>query len=108
VELTERWNFFDQLMPLYNTKPRFYRESFPSTSLMDKAHKFLASISSGDSVWKMITSVTSQAMKTHQRRGVLTRSIEPYDSDQECVHSSKAFSFFISSHFFFWKSIASH
>ncbi|XP_047054778.1 uncharacterized protein LOC124660971 isoform X3 [Lolium rigidum] len=83
VELTERWNFFDQLMPLYNTKPRFYRESFPSTSLMDKAHKFLASISSGDSVWNMITSVTSQAMKTHQRRGVLTRSIEPYDSDQE-------------------------
>ncbi|KAM0887665.1 hypothetical protein ACQ4PT_028871 [Festuca glaucescens] len=83
VEFTERWNFFDQLMPLYNTKPRFYRESFPSTSLMDKAHKILASISSGDSVWKMITSVTSQAMKTHQRRGILTRSIEPYDSDQE-------------------------
>ncbi|KAF7033919.1 hypothetical protein CFC21_044986 [Triticum aestivum] len=80
VEHKEHWNFLDQFMPLYSTQSRFYRQSFPSTSLMDKAHKLLASISSGDSVLKMITSVTSQATQTPQRRGVLVWPIEPYDS----------------------------
>ncbi|KAI5001396.1 hypothetical protein ZWY2020_026046 [Hordeum vulgare] len=81
VELKEHWNFLDQFRPLYSTQSRFYRESFPGTSLMDKAHKLLASISSGDSVLKMNTSVTSQATQTPQRRGVLVRPIERYDSD---------------------------
>uniref|UniRef100_A0ACD5XIY8 Uncharacterized protein n=1 Tax=Avena sativa TaxID=4498 RepID=A0ACD5XIY8_AVESA len=39
-------------MPLYSTNSRFYGESFPSTSLMDKTHKLLGSISSIGSVWK--------------------------------------------------------
>ncbi|KAE8771400.1 Ninja-family protein AFP3 [Hordeum vulgare] len=76
LELKKHWNFLDQLMPLYSTQSRFYGETFPSTILMDKAH-----ISSGDSVLKIITSVTSRATQTRQRRGVLIRPIEPYDSD---------------------------
>ena len=85
MEVKKRWNFLDQLMPLYSTQSGFYKEDFPSTSLMDKTHKLLASISSDDSVWKIITSVTSRATQTPQRRGVLIRPIEPYDSDDECV-----------------------
>ncbi|XP_044359906.1 uncharacterized protein [Triticum aestivum] len=81
MEVKKRWNFLDQLMPLYSTQSGFYKEDFPSTSLMDKTHKLLASISSDDSVWKIITSVTSRATQTPQRRGVLIRPIEPYDSD---------------------------
>uniref|UniRef100_A0ACD5WQH4 Uncharacterized protein n=1 Tax=Avena sativa TaxID=4498 RepID=A0ACD5WQH4_AVESA len=42
-------------MPLYSTNSRFYGESFPSTSLMDKTHKLLGSISSIGSVWKKLT-----------------------------------------------------
>jgi hypothetical protein len=85
VELKEHWNFLDQLMPLYSTKSRFYTESFPGTSLMDKAHKLLASISSGNSVSKMITSGMSQVSLTPERRGVLIRPIGPDDSDDEYV-----------------------
>ncbi|VAH82943.1 unnamed protein product [Triticum turgidum subsp. durum] len=83
VEPKEHWNFLDELMPLHSTQSRFYGESFPSTSLMDKVHKLLASTSSGDSVLKMITGVMSRAMQTPQRRGVLIRAIEPYDSDDK-------------------------
>ncbi|KAF7033918.1 hypothetical protein CFC21_044985 [Triticum aestivum] len=83
VELKEQWNFLDQLMPLYSTQAVLYRESFPSTSLMEKAHKLMGSISSGDSVMKIITSLPSRTTQTPQRRGVLIRPIEPYDSDDE-------------------------
>ncbi|XP_037416285.1 uncharacterized protein LOC119278985 [Triticum dicoccoides] len=64
VELKEQWNFLDQLMPLYSTQAVFYRESFPSTSLMEKAHKLMGSISSGDSVMKIITSLPSRTTQT--------------------------------------------
>ncbi|EMS57146.1 hypothetical protein TRIUR3_28375 [Triticum urartu] len=83
MEPKEHWNFLDELMPLHSTQSRFYGESLPSTSLMDKAHKLLASTSSGDSVLKMITGVTSRATQTPQRRGVLIRPIEPYDSNAD-------------------------
>ncbi|XP_044977963.1 uncharacterized protein LOC123445096 isoform X3 [Hordeum vulgare subsp. vulgare] len=83
VEPKEHWNFLDELMPLHSTQSRFYGESFPTTSLMDKAHKLLASNSSGDSVLKMITIITSRATQAPQRRGILIRPIEPYDSDAD-------------------------
>ncbi|XP_037416284.1 uncharacterized protein LOC119278984 isoform X2 [Triticum dicoccoides] len=82
VELKEHWNFLDQLMPLYSTQSGFYRESFHSTSLMEKAHKLMGS-TSGDSVMKIITSLPSRATQTPQRRGVLVQPIAPYDSHDE-------------------------
>lgn len=86
VEPKERWNFLDQLMPLYSTQSRFYSEKFPNIGLMDKALKLLASISSGDSILKMapwIKPVTNRATQTSQRRGILIRPIGPYDSNVE-------------------------
>nr|CDM87118.1 unnamed protein product [Triticum aestivum] len=81
VELKKHRTFLDQLMPLYSTQSRFNRESLPGMRVMDKADKLLASISYGDSVWKMVTSITSRSTQTPQRRGVLIRLIKPYDSD---------------------------
>jgi hypothetical protein len=108
VDLRERWNFLDQFMPLHSAKSRLYGERYPSKSLMDKDHKLMASISSGDSVWKMIASVTSQVTQATQRRGILIWPVEPYDSDDECVRQSKASSLFFISFYFYWKYIGSH
>lgn len=93
MEQRQSWDILDKLMPLYTRHSRVYSGLFPDTSLVHEYDWLPAT----DYFLKMmrvlgITDISSRGVHTHQNRGVLIQSIEPNDSEDECVRYLKPFS----------------
>jgi hypothetical protein len=95
MELRQRLNIVDKLMPLYTTHWSLYGSSFPDKPLEPKYDRLLSSNSFPNmkkiQVIRMGISSSRRRTLTQQKRGVLIQSIEPSDSKDECVHYIKSF-----------------
>jgi hypothetical protein len=96
MELRQRWDIVDKLMPLYNTHWSLYGSKFPDNPLVPKYDWFLLSdhFLKTRQIHAIIMGISSSRRRTltHQKRGILIQSTEPSDLKDECVHYLKSFS----------------